>query len=116
MSEIAEEDLLVAVHTMFPDAEFVTSIEDIVETIEDGGLIIDPGCTYTGKNGELVMGDIVIPIPPQPPTHSDAEVLDKINELLSAPRWPGSSGLEDICALVRRVRLEIRNAPEWESH
>lgn len=116
MSEIAEEDLLAAVQKMFPDAEFVSDPDVLAAVVEDGGLIIDPNCTYTGKNGELVMGDIVIPIPPQPPTHSDAEVLDKINELLSAPRWPGSSGLEDICALVRRVRLEIRNAPEWESH
>lgn len=48
---------------------------------------------------------------------SDAEALDRLNELLSAPEWPGASGMEDVCEIVRLTgREEIPDAPEWGRH
>lgn len=47
---------------------------------------------------------------------ADAAVLDRINLLLSATSWPGHSGMEDIAEIVRRVRTEVPNAPEWRGH
>lgn len=52
----------------------------------------------------------------EPSSNRDAEVLDALNLLLSAPEWPGASGMEDVCELVRTVRTEVPDAPEWESH
>ena len=46
----------------------------------------------------------------------DRGTLDAINLLLSAPVWPGASGMEDIYDLVRTVREPVPNAPEWEAH
>jgi hypothetical protein len=48
---------------------------------------------------------------------TDTEALDAINLLLSAPEWPGASGMEDVCEIVRATgRVEIPNAPEWPRH
>lgn len=48
---------------------------------------------------------------------SDAEALDKLNLLLSASEWPGASGMEDVCEIVRATgRSEIPDAPEWARH
>lgn len=48
---------------------------------------------------------------------SDKEALDKLNDLLSAKNWPGASGLEDVCAIVRSTgRTPNPGAPAWESH
>ena len=48
---------------------------------------------------------------------TDAEALDRLNLLLSAEEWPGASGMEDVCEIVRATgRREIPNAPEWERH
>ena len=48
---------------------------------------------------------------------SDSEALDRLNLLLSAPIWPGASGLEDIAAIVRSTgREEVPGAPEWLAH
>ncbi len=48
---------------------------------------------------------------------ADAEALDTLNLRLSAPEWPGASGMEDVCDIVRATgRSEIPNAPEWRSH
>lgn len=47
---------------------------------------------------------------------ADSAVLDELNTLLSAPQWPGPSGLEDICVLVRKVREPVADAPRWERH
>lgn len=47
----------------------------------------------------------------------DAEALDELNLLLSAPEWPGASGMEDVLGIVRRTgRTEVPNAPVWERH
>lgn len=46
----------------------------------------------------------------------DAAALDEINLLLSAPEWPGASGMEDVCDIVRRVREPVPDAPEWHRH
>lgn len=47
----------------------------------------------------------------------DTPALDEINLLLSAPEWPGASGMEDVCEIVRGTgREEIPDAPDWESH
>lgn len=56
-------------------------------------------------------------LPPAPGFLTDKQVVDKLNELLSAATWPGASGLEDVCAIVRRTgRKEVPDAPEWHSH
>lgn len=48
---------------------------------------------------------------------SDAEALDLLNLLLSAPEWPGASGMEDVCEIVRSTgRAEVPDAPEWPRH
>jgi hypothetical protein len=48
---------------------------------------------------------------------SDETALDQLNLLLSADEWPGASGMEDVLEIVRRTgRVEIDNAPEWQSH
>ncbi|MFL5313049.1 MAG: hypothetical protein ACJ79H_21665, partial [Myxococcales bacterium] len=48
---------------------------------------------------------------------SDEAALDELNLLLSAPSWPGASGMEDVCAVVRRTgRVEVPDAPEWARH
>lgn len=48
---------------------------------------------------------------------ADSEALDKLNLLLSAKDWPGPSGLEDVCAIVRATGREaVKNAPAWEKH
>jgi hypothetical protein len=48
---------------------------------------------------------------------TDAEALDDLNLLLSAPEWPGASGMEDVCEIVRATgRDPIPNAPRWASH
>lgn len=53
----------------------------------------------------------------EPGKLSDQEALDVINLLLSAPEWPGASGIEDVCQIVRSTgRIEVPNAPEWERH
>lgn len=47
----------------------------------------------------------------------DADALDELNLLLSAPEWPGASGMEDVAVIVRKTgRVEIENAPEWARH
>lgn len=59
------------------------------------------------------------PTEPEPTSDpiSDKAALDKLNLLLSAPEWPGASGMEDVCQIVRSTgRGEIPNAPEWGSH
>lgn len=48
---------------------------------------------------------------------TDAEALDALNLLLSAPEWPGASGMEDVCEIVRSTgRTEIEGAPAWGRH
>src|SRR5262245_5406548 len=48
---------------------------------------------------------------------TDRQALDEINLLLSAPEWPGASGMEDIAEIVNATgRSEVPNAPEWPSH
>jgi hypothetical protein len=48
---------------------------------------------------------------------ADRKALDRLNLLLSAPEWPGASGMEDVCEIVRATgRIEVPNAPEWPSH
>lgn len=61
---------------------------------------------------------LVVPIPePVSTGEKDRRALDKINLLLSASSWPGASGLEDVCEIVRRTgRTEVANAPEWYRH
>jgi hypothetical protein len=50
-------------------------------------------------------------------TLSDADALDRLNLLLSAPEWPGASGMEDVAEIVRATgRQEVPDAPEWERH
>jgi hypothetical protein len=47
----------------------------------------------------------------------DAAALDELNLMLSAPEWPGASGMEDVLEVVRRTgRVEIPDAPEWRGH
>lgn len=46
----------------------------------------------------------------------DASVVDRLNLLLSADEWPGASGMEDVCEIVRGVRLPVPDAPEWSRH
>jgi len=57
-------------------------------------------------------------LPPDPRvTKTDEEALDELNLLLSAPEWPGASGMEDVCVIVRATgRREVPNAPHWERH
>jgi hypothetical protein len=48
------------------------------------------------------------------PPGSDQDALDRINLLLSAPEWPGASGMEDVCDIVRATgRVEVEDAPDW---
>jgi hypothetical protein len=48
---------------------------------------------------------------------ADCAALDELNLLLSAPKWPGASGMEDVSVIVRRTgRAEVPNAPRWEAH
>jgi hypothetical protein len=48
---------------------------------------------------------------------TDKQALDLLNELLSADEWPGASGMEDVCDIVRATgRTEIADAPEWARH
>jgi hypothetical protein len=48
---------------------------------------------------------------------TDADALDRLNLLLSAPEWPGASGMEDVCEIVRATgRDEIADAPTWGRH
>lgn len=47
----------------------------------------------------------------------DRLALDLLNLLLSAAEWPGASGMEDVCEIVRATgRTEVAGAPEWRSH
>jgi hypothetical protein len=58
-----------------------------------------------------------LPRPKGAPRYTDAEALDELNLLLSAPEWPGASGMEDVCEIVRGTgRLEVKDAPTWERH
>lgn len=48
---------------------------------------------------------------------TDTEALDELNLMLSAREWPGASGMEDVCVVVRRTgRTEVPDAPDWEGH
>lgn len=48
---------------------------------------------------------------------SDAEALDELNLLLSAPEWPGASGMEDVAEIVAATgREQVPDAPEWRRH
>ena len=48
----------------------------------------------------------------------DKRALDRIARLLCAPKWPGSSGLEDIREIVATTGREIHDDPaaEWHPH
>jgi len=47
----------------------------------------------------------------------DAAALDELNLLLSAPEWPGASGMEDVLDIVRSTgRTEVPGAPSWSRH
>ena len=50
-------------------------------------------------------------------TITDKDVLDRLAYLLSAPEWPGASGMEDVAELVGLVR-DISDNPdaEWPRH
>lgn len=48
---------------------------------------------------------------------TDEEALDQLNLMLSAAEWPGASGMEDVCAVVRSTgRTEVPDAPTWYRH
>lgn len=49
---------------------------------------------------------------------SDAEALDRMAHLFSASEWPGSSGLEDLCGIVRKTgrRITDDSTIEWARH
>lgn len=54
-------------------------------------------------------------VPAGKPT--DAEVLDRLAYLLSAPEWPGASGMEDVAELVRSTgRHTDHHDAVWRSH
>lgn len=45
---------------------------------------------------------------------TDKAALDAINLLLSAETWPGASGMEDVCEIVRSTgRTKVTGAPDW---
>jgi hypothetical protein len=48
---------------------------------------------------------------------TDAEALDQLARLLSAPEWPGASGMEDVAEIVASTgrRIDQPGAP-WEAH
>ena len=59
----------------------------------------------------------IVTTPDLAATSDDKRALDELNLLLSAPEWPGASGMEDVCQIVRRTgRTEIEDAPPWERH
>lgn len=49
--------------------------------------------------------------------NDDKVILDRLAYLLSAPEWPGASGMEDVAELVARVR-DINTNPDavWHRH
>lgn len=48
---------------------------------------------------------------------TDSEALDELNLLLSAPEWPGASGMEDVAEVVAATgRQQVPDAPEWPRH
>lgn len=69
----------------------------------------NPSCPIHGVSAH--------PAPKEAQPLSDKDALDRINELLSAPEWPGASGMEDVCHIVRLTgRVEVSDAPPWERH
>jgi hypothetical protein len=50
-------------------------------------------------------------------TLTDKEALDKLAWLLSAPEWPGASGLEDVAEIVVATGRDIeQEGAEWPRH
>jgi hypothetical protein len=49
---------------------------------------------------------------------TDEQALDEMATLFSASEWPGSSGLEDLCSIVRGTGRKITDDPtiEWARH
>lgn len=93
------------------------NFDAVEETIEAVGEAI---AAFEETEGviSILLEEIPGSVPERPPiTLTDAEALDKLNLLVSAAEWPGASGMEDVCQIVRNTgRQEIPNAPEWYRH
>lgn len=47
----------------------------------------------------------------------DRETLDRLAWLLSAPEWPGASGMEDVAELVARTGRDLhQEGAQWYRH
>jgi hypothetical protein len=48
---------------------------------------------------------------------SDKQVLDALAWLLSAPEWPGASGMEDVAELVGLTGRDLeQKGATWDRH
>lgn len=79
--ELPEEEVLAAVLRLFPDAELAGD--------EDAQLVINTNCMWTGKNGELIMGEmrLVQEIEGEEPQYRCADHAHLGNTLDAAEDW-----------------------------
>jgi hypothetical protein len=48
---------------------------------------------------------------------TDAEALDQLAWLLSAPEWPGASGMEDVAEIVAATGRSLdQEGADWPRH
>lgn len=104
-------------HVIGPVGSIVELAEgEAPETAEDEAVLVEGFARDPYAVGYVARQDLE-PMPEADQEAIDAATLDALNLLLSAPEWPGASGLEDIAELVRATgRRPIPNAPEWERH
>jgi hypothetical protein len=85
---------------------------------DDGGA--DVAMILDDEVAEQVTDWDVIPVVPTTGKRrlTDEEALDRMATLFSASEWPGSSGLEDLCSIVKRTGRSITDDPtiEWGRH
>ena len=74
-------------------------------------------CLSCDDSAETLEELVGLSRPESTPLYSDAQALDELNLLLSSPDWPGASGMEDVCDIVRFTgREEVPDAPMWYPH
>lgn len=95
------------------DWQHASMLDDLV----NDGLDVDLRSALPMDSDAAVAGYLPTDVEAVKRTVTDREALDTLNLLLSAEEWPGASGMEDVCEIVRATgRVEVADAPEWERH